>query len=146
MTDKFSPAVRSKIMAAIRSKNTRPEVAVRSSLHRLGYRYRLHAKELPGTPDIVLPKYRTAIQVRGCFWHAHICMRGRIPQSNSQFWEAKLSRNKERDKRNDRSLRKLGWSLIVVWECQCSSANKLQLTIKRISKRLASMEAGQSAR
>lgn len=108
---------RSANMARIRSKDTVPEVKVRQALHRLGFRFRLHARHLPGRPDIVLPKYQTIIQVKGCFWHGHACIDGRLPKSNREYWVPKLLRNKKRDATNDRKLRRMGWSVRNLWEC-----------------------------
>jgi DNA mismatch endonuclease (patch repair protein) len=111
-------AERSAIMSRIRSKDTKPEMLVRKALHRLGFRFRLHALSLPGRPDIVLPKYKTIIQVKGCFWHGHTCRDGREPKSNREYWVPKLIRNKQRDISNDRKLRRLGWSVHNLWECR----------------------------
>ena len=106
-------------MSRVRSKNTKPEMIVRSFLHRNGFRFRLHAKKLPGHPDIVLPKYKTVIEVRGCFWHRHPgCRKATIPTSNCTFWQDKLQQNVARDAKNDSALEVLGWHVIVVWECQ----------------------------
>jgi len=133
MADVFSTEKRSLVMSAIRSKNTKPEMAIRSELHRLGYRYRLHVKNLPGKPDLVFPKYSTAIQIRGCFWHGHSCSDGHLPKSRQDYWFPKLEKNKNRDRQNDAKLRRLNWSLMVVWECQCTPLN-LPSTIKRINR------------
>jgi DNA mismatch endonuclease (patch repair protein) len=105
-------------MAHIRSKDTKPEMIVRRALHRLGYRFRLHVRDLPGRPDIVLPRYRKIIQVKGCFWHGHNCVDGHLPKSNLEYWMPKLRRNKERDSVTDRKLRGLGWSVRNLWECR----------------------------
>jgi len=111
-------------MSRIRGKDTKPELAVRSMLHQAGYRFTVNGplnKNLPGKPDIVLPRYRTVVFVHGCFWHQHPgCKAARIPKSSSTGvdWEAKLARNVERDRRNERELRKLGWQVVTVWECQ----------------------------
>ncbi|MGA7521463.1 MAG: DNA mismatch endonuclease Vsr [Acidobacteriaceae bacterium] len=119
MTDVHSPATRSRNMAAIRSANTKPEVRVRSALHALGYRFRLQRKDLPGRPDIVLPKYRTVIFVHGCFWHCHRCKYGSVvPATRADFWAAKRGGNVVRDRRNAAALRKLGWRVIILWECE----------------------------
>ena len=118
MPDKISVEQRSRIMSRIRSKNTKPEIIVRKYLHNLGYRFRLHDKKLPGKPDIVMKKHKTAIQVRGCFWHQHGCKFSNIPKSNKSYWTPKLKKNKERDKQNDKKLKKLEWKLIVIWECK----------------------------
>lgn len=111
-------AQRSAIMSRIRSKDTKPEMLVRRELHRLGFRFRLHVRGLPGKPDIVLPKHRTVIQVKGCFWHGHTCIDGRIPKSNREYWVPKLLNNRRRDSSNDRKLRRLGWSVRNLWECR----------------------------
>ncbi len=117
--DKVSREQRSYIMSRIRSTNTKPEMIVRSFLHKNGFRFRLHVKDLPGHPDIVLPKYKTVVEVRGCFWHRHPkCKIANMPSSNVEFWQTKFSRNVERDKRHAKELKKLGWYLIVVWECE----------------------------
>ena len=105
-------------MAAIKGKNTKPELLVRSWLHRNGFRFRLHRKDLPGTPDIVLPKYRTVIFVHGCFWHSHGCGNSSVPRTRRAFWTAKLGTNRTRDKKMSVSLRKRGWRVVVVWECE----------------------------
>lgn len=118
-------------MSRIGGKNTAPEIAVRRFLHARGFRFRLHRKDLPGRPDIVLPKYRTAILVHGCFWHGHTCKDGRRPRSNQDYWNAKLERNAKRDAKNARQLRALGWKRIVVWECQATDERLLERRIIR---------------
>ena len=115
--DRFSQEKRSKIMASIRSCDTQPEMLLRSLLHREGFRFRIHKKNLPGRPDVLLPKYDTAIFVNGCFWHNHHCKFGNIPGTRRQFWEKKLEKNKQRDKENAKALTKLGYRVAVVWEC-----------------------------
>jgi DNA mismatch endonuclease, patch repair protein len=106
-------------MAAIRSRNTKPEVRVRQVLHGMGLRFRLHRKDLPGRPDIVLPKFRTAIFVHGCFWHCHRCKYGSVvPATRPEFWAAKRGGNVARDRRNRTALRRLGWRVVVLWECE----------------------------
>lgn len=105
-------------MARVRTKNTKPELRLRSYLHRLGYRFRLHRKDLPGKPDIVLPKFAMAVFVHGCFWHGHDCRRGRLPTTNVEFWEAKISKNRARDVRAVRELKQLGWDVRTVWACR----------------------------
>jgi DNA mismatch endonuclease (patch repair protein) len=134
LADVFSKKRRSEIMSLIGSKNTKPEVALRKTLHRLGYRFRLHVGKLPGKPDIVLSKYRSAIQVRGCFWHGHTCIDGHIPKSREDYWKPKLLRNSQRDARNDRALRKMGWTVIVVWECKIQSHKGMDREIRRICR------------
>lgn len=118
MSDCFSKEKRSWVMSRIRSVDTKPERQLRRMLHARGFRFRLHRDDLPGKPDIVLPKYRTLIYVHGCFWHGHRCQARRQPQSNAEYWRRKLERNKKRDQRNARTCRRLGWKRIVVWECQ----------------------------
>jgi DNA mismatch endonuclease (patch repair protein) len=106
-------------MSRIRSRNTKPEIIVRSALHRLGYRFRLHSSALPGHPDIVLPKYRTVILVHGCFWHHHSgCRFAYSPKSRRAFWRAKFLATQERDRRTTRLLKEAGWRVLVIWECQ----------------------------
>lgn len=117
--DTLSPAERSEVMRRVRSKDTKPEVFVRSVLHRMGYRFRLHRKDLPGKPDIVLPKRRTAVLVHGCFWHQHPgCRKATVPQNNREYWGPKLARNVERDRSAKRDLEEAGWSVVTLWECE----------------------------
>jgi DNA mismatch endonuclease Vsr len=118
-------------MAAVKSKDTTPELTVRRLVHRLGFRYRLHVKTLPGTPDIVLPRHRKIIEVRGCFWHGHTCGRCRIPATRRKWWTAKIQRNADRDRRNHRALRRLGWRILAVWECQTRDLPKLTRCLER---------------
>lgn len=119
MTDKLSPERRSANMRNIRSKHTLPEMAVRRLVHGMGFRYRLHAPTLPGKPDLVLPALRKIIEVRGCFWHQHKgCIDSHIPKSRMEYWGPKLARTKERDKKNERALRRQGWEVLTLWECE----------------------------
>src|SRR4051812_31813701 len=119
MPDVHTRAQRSRNMAAIRCKDTRPEMAVRSIAHRLGDRYRLHVRELPGHPDLVFPRLRKVIFVHGCFWHMHACRYGRVtPRTRADFWQTKRAGNVSRDHRTMRKLRREGWRILVVWECQ----------------------------
>ena len=119
MTDTLTRARRSWNMSRIRSRDTQPEKQVRSALHRAGYRFRLHSKKLPGRPDVMLPKYRTVVFVHGCFWHRHNrCRFAYTPKSRVEFWNEKFRGNVERDRRNARELRRLGWKVVTVWECQ----------------------------
>ena len=130
--DTVSKEVRSRNMSAIRSKNTNPETVVRSLLFALGYRYRLHKKDLPGKPDIILKKHNTVIFVHGCFWHQHKeCKRANIPKSNKKYWIPKLERNAERDKINKRELNKLGWNVITIWECETKDSGKITAELKK---------------
>jgi DNA mismatch endonuclease, patch repair protein len=132
MTDIFSIQKRSEIMRSIKGKDTTIEKKIRSALHKSGYRYRLHDSQLPGTPDIVLKKFQSIIQIRGCFWHNHSCPNGHLPKSNTAFWSKKLIGNQERDRRTDNLLRKAGWKVIVVWECSCKTKHAFQKELKRI--------------
>lgn len=126
MADIVDPAKRSEMMAGIRSKNTRPELVVRKTLHALGYRYRLHRKDLPGNPDIVLPKWKTVIFVHGCFWHGHAdCPLFRSPKSRTEFWEEKITGNRMRDAKTRESLISLGWRVVEVWECSTKGRTAL---------------------
>jgi len=132
--DTISPERRSENMRRIRGKDTKPELIVRSALFGLGYRYRLHADELPGKPDLVFPKRRKAIFIHGCFWHNHShvhCKIARLPKSNAGYWADKLRRNVERDTMRRAELRKLGWKTLVVWECQTKSIDKQLNRIRR---------------
>lgn len=116
--DKLTPEQRHKTMAAIRSKDTKPEIMVRKYLFAHGFRYRLNHPRLPGRPDIVLLRYRTVIFVNGCFWHGHDCKNYRVPQTNTEFWAAKITRNKARDISEQRQLADMGWHCITIWECE----------------------------
>lgn len=128
----FTIEKRSDVMRQIRSKNTKPEVALRSALHREGFRFRLHVKGLPGRPDIVLPKWKIAIQVRGCFWHSHVCHDGHLPKSNQLYWKTKLARNQERDKEVDKQLRACGWKVMVVWECELQNQQRVSEVVEAV--------------
>jgi DNA mismatch endonuclease, patch repair protein len=132
--DKLDAHRRSENMRRIRSKGMKPERVVGSALHRLGYRFRLHAKELPGKPDIVRRPYKQAIFVHGCFWHQHPktgCLDGRAPKSNTGYWLPKLARNVERDKQAIAALRASGWKVLVVWECEIKSPAPLERKIRK---------------
>ncbi|WP_420381827.1 very short patch repair endonuclease [Novosphingobium sp.] len=132
MADIVSIEVRSRMMSGIRAGNTRPEMLLRRALHALGFRYRLHAKDLPGKPDLVFPKYRAVLQVHGCFWHRHGCNRTTNPSSNSTFWQEKFRRNIERDLEVEERLRSLGWRVAVVWECDLDKKRQAR-TIERVN-------------
>jgi DNA mismatch endonuclease (patch repair protein) len=133
--DKLTPQRRSDNMRAIRSKDTSPEVALRSLVHRLGYRFRLHRKDLPGRPDLVFPGRRKVIFAHGCFWHQHPgCREGRIPGSRLDYWEPKLKRNQIRDAANIAQLEAQGWKVLVVWECELKDAASLGRVLKRFLK------------
>lgn len=117
MPDVVSKAKRSEMMAGIRGKDTRPELIIRRGLHTLGYRFRLHRKDLPGRPDIVLPKHRAVIFINGCFWHGHDCHLFKWPKTREEFWREKIGKNRERDAKARDALRTAGWRSIVIWEC-----------------------------
>ena len=119
MSDKLTPAQRHLCMSRIRGKNTKPEIEVRKGLHARGFRFRLHDRKLPGSPDIVLPKWGVAVMVNGCFWHGHKgCRYASNPKSNVGFWEVKIARNRHRDEVTEAHLAALGWHVITVWECE----------------------------
>jgi DNA mismatch endonuclease, patch repair protein len=118
VTDTISAAERSALMSRIRSKDTSPERAVRSILHRLGFRFRLHRSDLPGCPDIVLPRHRKIVLVHGCFWHGHTCRLASKPKSNKQYWREKIRSNCVRDRRNHQLLNAQGWTVLELWECE----------------------------
>lgn len=122
-------------MSKIKSKDTLPEIRIRKALWKMGHRYRLHSKHLPGKPDIVIAKYGIVIFVHGCFWHRHKnCIEASQPKTNSEYWETKISRNVERDKRNKKEIKKLGWKVIVIWEC--SIRNDVEKNIIMLNKLL----------
>ena len=131
-SDIYSPAKRSEVMSKVRSRNTKPELIVRSLLHHMGYRFRLHRADLPGKPDIVLPKYQTVIFVHGCFWHQHSgCKKATLPKKNFDFWQAKLEANRSRDIQHVDDLTKAGWQVIVVWECETKDIDALEKTLRK---------------
>ncbi|MGE3821552.1 MAG: very short patch repair endonuclease [Isosphaeraceae bacterium] len=133
--DSVSPERRSEIMARVTAKNTRPEVAVRRLLHGLGYRFRLHRKDLPGRPDVALPKWRTAVMIHGCFWHRHVgCPHTRTPKSRLDFWTAKFDENVRRDERAREALESLGWRVLVIWECELKDVATLTRRIDAFIK------------
>lgn len=129
--DDRSAEDRSRAMRAVKSKDTRPELALRSLVHRMGYRYRLHRKDLPGTPDLVFPSKRKVIFLHGCFWHGHTCKRGaRIPKSNREYWLHKIKKNKARDETNITKLIEAGWKVLIVWECELRELEDLKNRIR----------------
>lgn len=135
MVDIVGPKKRSEIMRRVRSKDTGPELALRRYLHSKGLRYRLHVKELPGQPDIVFPARRSVILVHGCFWHGHDCRRGRNqPKSRLDYWRPKIEANRNRDERVAKELRRLGWRVLVVWECEALHPSRIYDKIARFLK------------
>ena len=136
MADTISPKHRSWNMSRVRSTNTKPEIKVRSMLHAKGFRFRKNVKSLPGVPDIVLPKYKTVVFVHGCFWHQHPgCAKSHIPKSNVEFWTTKLGKNVVRDAKHKKDLKKLGWKVIYVWECELKNFDALE---KNLPKKIKS--------
>ncbi len=139
MADIFSKAKRSEIMSRISGKETKPEILVRKFLFAQGFRYRKNDKRLPGKPDIVLPKYKTLIFVHGCFWHGHRnCKKSALPQINHEFWKDKIQKNIERDKSKQKELKKLGWKIITIWQCQIKSRESVEKTLKQTVKKIIS--------
>lgn len=124
--DRVSTAVRSRIMASIRGKDTKPELAIRSILHRRGLRFRLHRRNLPGKPDLVFPKHRAVLFVHGCFWHGHDCHLFSMPKSRRDFWQQKITRNRERDAKQRAALIESGWRIATVWECALMGRSRMQ--------------------
>lgn len=135
MADVVAPHVRSRMMSGIRGKDTRPEIAVRKFLHAAGLRFRLHVAGLPGRPDIVLPKHNSVVFVHGCFWHRHDgCKYCSTPKTRPEFWSAKFLANVQRDKRNHDMLRRAGWTVIVIWECETNTHARLNRLLNRIAR------------
>ena len=132
MPDHISPAERSEIMRAVKSKNTSPEKRVRSAAHRLGLRFRLHRKDLPGSPDLLFPKRKTALFVHGCFWHRHEnCPRATTPKTNADYWNEKFRRNIERDEETRKRLEESGWKVLVIWECETKTREHVEAFLSR---------------
>jgi DNA mismatch endonuclease (patch repair protein) len=130
--DKLTAEQRSEVMSRVKGKNTTPELRVRRALHAMGYRFRLHRNDLPGKPDIVLPKHRLCLFVHGCFWHQHEgCKRATFPETNREFWTKKLSQNRKRDEQAASALIQAGWRVCTIWECQTKDENSLSSVIER---------------
>jgi DNA mismatch endonuclease, patch repair protein len=126
VTDRVDSVRRSSMMAAVRSKNTKPEMCVRRLVHSLGYRYRLHSTKLPGRPDLVFPRRRKVIFVHGCFWHRHAdCLKATVPKTRTEFWEQKLDGNVARDRRIERMLNDDGWGVLILWQCELQGTERL---------------------
>ena len=142
MEDKITPSQRSHCMSRIRGKNTKPEILVRKGLHARGFRFRIHNKSLPGSPDIVLPKYGVAIMVNGCFWHGHKgCRYATKPKTNVEFWEAKIARNRHRDEVTNAHLEALGWTVITIWECELRNLSMLENRLNILAGEICSAGA-----
>lgn len=125
MADTRTPTQRSAIMKAVGQKDTSPEMVVRRLIHAAGFRFRLHRRDLPGTPDLVFPSRRKAVFVHGCFWHGHGCAKGRLPKSRPDYWGPKIKGNQERDARAEAALRALGWDVLTVWQCETKDERRL---------------------
>ena len=143
MADRHSPAVRRKNMAAVKGKNTKPEMMIRRALHGAGFRYSLHRKDLPGKPDMVLPKYKAVIFINGCFWHGHDCPAFSWPKTREAFWREKIGGNIKRDRRNLELLHTSGWRVAIVWECALKGKRKrsVETIVNRISAWLSGEES-----
>jgi DNA mismatch endonuclease (patch repair protein) len=132
MADVFNPEQRSAVMRAVKSRDTGPELKVRRAAHALGLRFRLRRDDLPGKPDLVLPKHGVAVFVHGCFWHGHTCPRGaRTPATNAAYWKAKIARNVARDATASKALKALGWRPVTIWECETGGTDALQALLRR---------------
>lgn len=132
LADIFTKKKRSQIMASITGKETKPEISVRSYLFRQGFRFRKNVKTIPGKPDIVLPKYQTIIFIHGCFWHGHNCKKATRPTSNTEFWNTKIQGNIERDKQVKSELKKIGWKILTVWDCELKSKERFDDTMRKL--------------
>ncbi len=129
--DNVTPTRRSEIMGRVRARDTKPEMVVRRAVHAMGYRYRLHAKDLPGKPDLVFRSRKKVLFVHGCFWHRHPgCALARLPKSRQDFWTPKLNANRQRDMKSERSLKDAGWGVLTIWECELDGTDKLKNRIK----------------
>ena len=136
MTDIYSKNKRSGIMSKISGKETKYEILVRKFLFEKGFRYRKNDKRLPGRPDIVLSKYKTIIFIHGCFWHGHHCKAGKLPETNKEFWGNKINSNIERDKKNQYKLEKLGWKIIIIWQCKLKNKKMMTKKLKEIEQKI----------
>ena len=131
--DIFDKSKRSQLMAKVKQKNTAPEIIVRKFLFSKGFRYRINVKSLSGTPDIVLSKYKTVIFVHGCFWHGHTCRAGHLPSSNLDYWVTKIEKNIERDNRKINELEKLGWNVVVIWQCEIKALKNREIRFSKLT-------------
>lgn len=142
MVDHLTREQRSRNMSAVRNRNTAPELLARKAAHRLGLRFRLHRSDLPGSPDFVLPKHRTAVFVHGCFWHGHGCSRSKLPQTNVRFWTDKIGKNRLRDAKAEAALRRDGWRVQIVWQCELRNLDTALARLSAVAKRLRNKVGG----
>lgn len=139
----MTPEQRHRCMAAIRGKDTKPEMTVRRYLHSHGFRYGLHNRKLPGSPDLVFRQFKTVLFIHGCFWHGHEgCRYYRLPQTNVEFWEGKIKRNRERDEASRAALEKKGWNVLTIWECDLKDKARRETTLEGLLRRLTDLRAG----
>lgn len=141
MADNLTKAERSKLMSKVSQKNTKPEMIVRKYLHSKGFRYRTNVKKLPGSPDIVLAKYKTVIFVHGCYWHGHSCRAGNLPSTNLTYWQKKISDNQKRDTKKENMLKELGWKVLKVWGCEVKTLQKREERLTRLVKEILQDES-----
>ena len=136
MSDVVDSQTRSRMMSGIKGKNTKPELTIRSALHRIGFRFRLHRKDLPGRPDVILPRYRAVILINGCFWHGHMCSLFKWPKTREDFWREKILGNVKRDQRNQSMLIEKHWRVCVIWECELRSQppEKIEKLMKQLAE------------
>ena len=143
MADTMTPEQRSRCMSAVKGKDTKPEMIVRKYIFSKGLRFRLHVRSLPGNPDIVLPKYKTVVFINGCFWHGHEgCKYYRLPKSNVEFWESKITNNKNRDVLNEIKLKELGWRVIRIWECEIRRIQDRNKSLERLYNQIVKRSTG----
>lgn len=143
MADTRTKEQRRRIMKSVRTRNTGPELVVRRLLHRLGFRFRLHRRDLPGSPDIVLARWKTAVFVHGCYWHGHDCAKGRLPKSRLDYWGPKIEANRQRDRDVEQRLRELGWNVVTIWQCE----TKIERTIaERLKREIVGTRQGHDRR
>lgn len=140
MTDSLTPEQRHRNMSHVRSKNTKPELVVRSMLHKNGFRFRLHDKRFAGKPDIVLPKYKTVVFVHGCFWHGHKCKKAKLPQTNREFWASKIENNIKRFEDVKENLEQNGWNVYIIWECELKNLEIVENQLISFLKNLKGKE------
>lgn len=143
MNDIYSARKRSEIMSRISGKDTKPEAVVCKYLFSKGFRYRKHVSNLPGNPDLVLPKYNTVVFVHGCYWHGHDCPRGKLPAANTDFWRKKITRNKQRDLQNYKELEKTGWQVLIIWQCEISNKQKERQKMDEVREEIISYGSSQ---